>query len=471
LLSLRSGGTIGAAKDVSLYTTFAPLPDRECRLALLRSVKMKTEHRVARELGIVRVAVMSVHTCPLAPLGGWETGGMNVYVRELCRGLGRLGVATDVFTRRQDPNVPNVVEFGDHARVIHIDAGAPRHRDKYAVLDDISEFACNVQRYRNFVGARYDLIHGHYWLSGRLATLFQDHWRVPVVAMFHTLAALKNRVAQDAVELEQQIRVDIERRTMATADRIVAATEIDRSHMLDAYGANPRKIVVVPGGVNLDVFQAGAQWMARRELGLGPEPTLLFVGRIQRLKGIDVLLRAAATLRNDLPGLRVLVVGGSHDTSGDQPAEETRELERLRAIVEELGLSDSVRFVGGVEQSRLALYYRAADLTVMPSTYESFGLVAVESMACGTPVVASRVGGLATIVRDGENGALVPWRDPRLFAERIGPILTNASLADRLRSGALETARHYGWDGVAERTLAVYDDLLGQRISRVVSAE
>src|SRR5437667_8207014 len=210
---------------------------------------------------------MSVHTCPLAPLGGWETGGMNVYVRELCRGLSKLGIETDIFTRRQDPTVPNVVELAEGSRVIHIDAGAPRHRDKYAVLDDISEFACNVQRYRNFVGARYDLIHAHYWLSGRLATLFQDHWRVPVVAMFHTLAALKNKVAQDAVELEQQIRVDIERRTMATADRIVAATEVDRSHMLDAYGANPRKIVVVPGGVNLETFQPGSKAAARQVLG------------------------------------------------------------------------------------------------------------------------------------------------------------------------------------------------------------
>jgi D-inositol-3-phosphate glycosyltransferase len=396
---------------------------------------------------------------------------MNLYVRELCRGLSKLGIETDIFTRRQDPNLPNVVEVADRARVIHIDAGAPRHRDKYAVLDDISEFACNVQRYRNFVGARYDLIHAHYWLSGRLATLFQEHWRAPVVAMFHTLAALKNKVAQDAVELEQQIRVDIERRTMATADRIVAATDVDRSHMLDAYGANPRKIVVVPGGVNLETFQPGSKSAARRELGLGPEPTLLFVGRIQRLKGIDVLIRAAAALSDGAHNVRVLIAGGSDESSGTVPAEEKQELRRLRALVDELDLQASVQFIGSIPQSRLPLYYRAADATVMPSTYESFGLVAVESLACGTPVVASRVGGLATILRDGENGALVPWRDPRLFADRIRAILTDDALAARLRRGALETARTYSWDGVAERTLTVYDDLLDQRISRVGSAE
>lgn len=416
---------------------------------------------------MLRIAVLSVHTCPLAPLGGWETGGMNVYVRELCRGLGRMGVATDVFTRRQDPDVPTVVELGNHARVIHVDAGAPRHRDKYAVVDDLPEVACNVQRYRNFVGARYDLIHSHYWLSGRLATLFKEHWRAPVVAMFHTLGALKNRVAQDSAELEQQIRVDIERRTMATADRLIAATEIDRSHMLEAYGANPRKISIVPGGVNLDTFGPGSRAKARQQLGLGPEPTLLFVGRIQRLKGIDILIRAAASLREENGPLRVLIVGGT----GQQSGEEHREIARLQEITRSLDLGSVVRFVGAVEQPQLANYYRAADVTVMPSTYESFGLVAVESMACGTPVVASRVGGLATVVRDGENGALVPWRDPRLFAERIRAILTDPHAAARMHRGALETAHQYSWDAAAEKTVAVYDSLLSRGVGLVGSAE
>ncbi|MCC7369989.1 MAG: glycosyltransferase [Chloroflexi bacterium] len=416
---------------------------------------------------MLRIAVLSVHTCPLAPLGGWETGGMNVYVRELCRGLGRMGVATDVFTRRQDPDVPTVVELGNHTRVIHVDAGAPRHRDKYAVVDDLPELACNIQRYRNFVGARYDLIHSHYWLSGRLSSLFKEHWRAPVVAMFHTLGALKNRVAQDSAELEQQIRVDIERRTMATADRLIAATEIDRGHMLEAYGANPRKISIVPGGVNLDTFGPGSREEARRSLGLGPQPTLLFVGRIQRLKGIDILIRAAATLRAEIGPLRVLVVGGT----GQQSGEERREMSRLQEIVRDLDLGSVVQFVGAVEQTQLAEYYRAADVTVMPSTYESFGLVAVESMACGTPVVASRVGGLATVVRDGENGALVPWRDPNLFAQRIRTILTDAPAAARMRRGALETAHQYSWDAAAEKTVTVYDSLLSRGVGLVGSAE
>jgi len=416
---------------------------------------------------MLRVAVLSVHTCPLAALGGWETGGMNVYVRELSRGLGRLGVETDIFTRRQDPSLPDVVDVDEHTRVIHIDAGPPRRLDKYAVVDYLSEFACNVQRYRNFVGARYDLIHSHYWLSGRLAGLFKEHWDVPVVAMFHTLGDLKNRVALDAAESEQQIRVDIERRTMATADRIIAATKTDREHMLTNYGADPRRISIVPGGVDLELFRPGSREAARRTLGLGPERTLLFVGRIQRLKGIDVLIRAAHQLGDSVGPLRVLLVGGA----GSGASEEARELLRLRALVDELGLRDTVRFVGAVDQARLPLYYRAADVTVMPSTYESFGLVAVESLACGTPVVASRVGGLATIVRDRENGMLIPWRDPRLFADQIQAILSDDALAADLREGALATAARYGWSAVAERTREIYDGVVRQPARRASTAD
>ena len=449
-----------------------PLPMGRAIRAVPRPRPIARAERGSKGFGMLRVAVFSVHTCPLAPLGGWETGGMNVYVRELSRELGQLGVATDVFTRRQDPDVPTVVELADHARVIHVDAGPPRHVDKYTVVDYGSEFACNIQRYRNYVGARYDLIHAHYWLSGRLAALFQDHWRVPVVAMFHTLAQMKNRVAQDAAELEQQIRVDIERRTMAIADRVIAATDVDRAQMLAAYGANPRTVTVVPGGVDLTLFRPGSQAEARRALGLGRERVLLFVGRIQRLKGIDVLLRAAAELVHESTPLRVLVVGGIAPGLHGRVSDEEREIARLRALSADLGLERVVDFVGAVDQARLPLYYRATDVTVMPSTYESFGLVAVESLACGTPVVASRVGGLPTIIRDGENGLLVPWRHPRLFADKIRAILTDAPLRRRLRRNGLTTARTFGWAAVAERTIDVYDAVLRRpAVGRASSAE
>src|SRR3984893_16984914 len=201
----------------------------------------------------LRVAVLSTHTCPLAPLGGWETGGMNVYVRELSRALAARGVEIDVFTRRQEDDVPAVVELAPGARVVHIDAGPRRHVDKYDVLDYLPDFACGVQRFRALMGTSYDVIHSHYWLSGRLGLLFADHWGVPLVSTFHTLAQLKNRVAESAAEREQAVRYEIELRTMTGSDRVVALTATDRKQTIRHYGA-PTPISVIPGGVDLEHF-------------------------------------------------------------------------------------------------------------------------------------------------------------------------------------------------------------------------
>jgi D-inositol-3-phosphate glycosyltransferase len=385
---------------------------------------------------------------------------MNVYVRELSKSLSALGIETDVYTRRQDPNVPSIVEFAPRARVVHVDGGPAKRVDKYSVLDYVSELACNVQRFRNYLGARYDVIHSHYWLSGRLASLFKDHWSVPVAAMFHTLGDVKNRVAQDHAESEQEIRVEIERRTMQLADRVIAATETERGYMAATYGLSPRMISVIPGGVDLDRFAPGSRAHARGILGLADAPTILFVGRIQRLKGIDIAIRATAMLIAEGIPARLLVVGGTEADSRSAAPAEQAELARLRALVSELGVGSAVQFVGAVDQETLPTFYRAADVTVMPSTAESFGLVAVESLACATPVVATRVGGLATIVRDDECGYLVPWRDPRLFADRLRNVLADSATRQRLRRGAVATAAGYGWSSVAARTLDVYNSLV-----------
>src|SRR5262245_30947267 len=273
----------------------------------------------------LRVAVLSTHTCPLAPLGGWETGGMNVYVRELGRALGARGVGVDIFTRRQSSDVPDMVEYAPGVRVVHLDAGPRRHVDKYDVLDYMSEFACGVQRWRALTGASYDLIHSHYWLSGRLGLLFADHWGVPMVSMFHTLARLKNRVAESAAEREQEVRFEIERRTMAGSDRVIAATPTDRTQILRHYG-ELAPISVIPGGVDLDQFSPRPRLEARAALGLDPDhKLLLFVGRIQRLKGLEILIRAFAQL-GELDA-RVLVVGGQ--PSGGHEAREITRLQNL----------------------------------------------------------------------------------------------------------------------------------------------
>ena len=388
---------------------------------------------------------------------------MNVYVRELGRALAARGVAVDIFTRRQSTDVPDVVEYSPGARVIHIDAGPHRHVDKYDVLDYLADFACGVQRFRALMGVSYDLIHSHYWLSGRLGLLFADHWGVPLVSTFHTLAQLKNRVAESAAEREQTVRYEIERRTMAGSDRVVALTAIDRQQILRHY-ATHSPIDVIPGGVDLNRFSPMPRGQARAALGLAPhQKILLFVGRIQRLKGLEVLVRAFARL-GDLDA-RLLVVGGQPGTSP-----ESREIARLQHLVAKLGIEDRTGFVGAVAHEQLPLYYSAADVTVMPSSYESFGLVAVESLACGTPVVATRVGGLTSIVHDGETGLLVPWRDAQMFAESLRRVLEDTDLRRRLAANARESVLGYGWDRIADEHLALYEDLRAASRPRIAAA-
>lgn len=412
----------------------------------------------------LRVAVLSTHTCPLAPLGGWETGGMNVYVRELGRALGARGVAVDIFTRRQSSDAPDVVEYAPGARVVHLEAGPRRHVDKYDVLDYLPDLACGIQRWRALTGLSYDLIHSHYWLSGRLGLLFGDRWGVPMVSMFHTLAQLKNRVAESAAEREQSVRFEIERRTMAGSERVIAATELDRAQIERHYGALA-PIAVIPGGVDLARFAPGDQGAARAGLGLAADGrVLLFVGRIQRLKGIEVLLRAFSMLQ-DIQA-RLVVVGGRPNTT-----HESREIGRLEQLAARLGITERVLFAGAVPHAELPMYYAAADVTVMPSSYESFGLVAVESLACGRPVVATRVGGLRTIVRDGETGLLVPWRDPAMFAEALRSVLLDDRLRARMGAAAPASVARFSWDRIGDEHLAVYEDVLAGRAARAVAGQ
>lgn len=397
---------------------------------------------------------------------------MNVYIRELCCELGRRGVSLDVFTRRQDARSPDVVPLGPNARVIHLEAGPRRPIDKYEVLDYLPEFTCNLQRFRALEGA-YDLIHAHYWLSGRVAAVLKEVWGVPVVAMFHTLAQMKNQVAPDAAEREEQVRAEIEARMMATANQIIAATDIDRAHMLRFYHAPAHRITVIPGGVNLRLFRPIARAEARRRLGLPQDqPVVLFVGRIQRLKGVDVLLEAFSLLEPAAARSRaaqLLVVGGTPAGAPGRRAAEERQTQRLGRLALQLGIAARVRFVGAVEQELLPFYYSAADVTVMPSAYESFGLVALESLACGTPVVATRVGGLATIVRDQETGYLVPWRYPRLFAERIGALLDDEAERQRMGQAARARAQRFSWPVVADQVLAVYQRLTARSPAAVLA--
>ncbi len=402
--------------------------------------------------------MLSVHTGPLDTLGGKETGGMNVYVRELTRAFGKRGLATDVFTRSQDPGVPRIRPLGEHGRVIHLPAGPERPYDKNAVYNHLPEFVDGILALAAQEGTRYDILHGHYWLSGLAARALRAAWGLPIVQMFHTLGELKNRVAQTPGEMESAFRIARERDIMAFADRLVAATTLERDQMQTLYGADPAKISVVPPGVNLDHFRPIPCAEARSHIGVPPDRQMvLFVGRIQPIKGIDTLLQAIALLLQRYPELRqrlcLCIIGGD---AGNTASHEESELARLEALREQLGTSDSVAFLGSKDQDTLAYYYSAATVVVIPSHYESFGMVALEAMACGAPIIASDVGGLSFSVADGFSGYVVPDRDPEALAYKIKLVLDNDSLRRQLSEQAKRWVERYSWVNIAEEILVVY---------------
>jgi D-inositol-3-phosphate glycosyltransferase len=401
----------------------------------------------------LHVAMLSVHTCPLAALGGKETGGMNVYVREVSRELGRMGVSVDVFTRSQDPSIPRVVRLGERARVIHLAAGVEAPMARERVYGHLDEFVEGIEAWRIAEAIDYDLIHAHYWLSGVVALTLKTRWSVPVLQMFHTLGRLKNRVARSAAELEPAVRLEEETRIVSAADRIVAANVVERAELLRDYAAHASRIATIPCGVDTDLFTPADRAEARRRLGLDGRPVLLWVGRIAPIKGLDTLLDAVARLAEGGQDMRLLVVGGDADepTSGHESS--------LRQRLARLGLEGAVRFVGPQPQSVLPLYYAASDVTVLPSYYESFGMVALEAMACGSPVIASRVGGLVTTVRDGVTGFLVPDGDVGALAERIETVVGDPELRWRLGREGVRWAAQHRWPCVAEAVCKEYASL------------
>jgi D-inositol-3-phosphate glycosyltransferase len=399
-----------------------------------------------------RIAVISAHTSPLATLGGRETGGMNVYVRELSRELGARGYVIDVFTRRTSDEAPEVQPFGPNARVIHLAAGPSATIEKAEIAGHLDEFEASLLAFveREPEGAAYDVVHSHYWMSGVVASHLAARWGVPHAAMFHTLGEVKNRAR--ASEHEPATRIDAERMIATSADRIVVASQHEKHLLTALYGARPDAISVVPCGVDLDLFAPMDKEFARRRLGIAQtQRIILFVGRIEPLKGIDILISAAAQLHDD-ENFAVLIVGG------DARAE--AQVEELRRHAAGLGIDHHITFVGSVPHEALPLYYNAADVCVVPSYYESFGLVAVESMACGTPVVASRVGGLTSTVSDGETGYLVPWRCPEPFAERLELLLDNDELRASFGRAGREAVERFRWANVADAVAGLYEELL-----------
>ena len=411
----------------------------------------------------MRIAMLSFHTCPLATLGGKDTGGMNVYVRDFSRELGRRGIHVDVFTRSQDEHQPHVKEdLGFGNRVIHVPAGPEVPRPKDILYQHVPEFVGGVREFAREHGEHYDLIHSHYWLSGVAARSLRGVWGVPFIHMFHTLGHMKNRVALSPDEQESTLRLNVETELLAQADAIIAATPAEQAQLQWLYRADTARVTIIPPGVDLALFYPRPAAEAKARLGLPADnQLLLFVGRIEPLKGLDTLLRAVARLRQqgvcDPSRMCLSVIGGSPDENGPSA---NSEMERVKALRAELGLSDLVTLLGARDQDLLPDYYSAAEAVIMPSHYESFGMVALEAMACGTPVIASEVGGLAFLVRDGETGFHVPDRDPEALADRICSLLTDPVLRTGLGQRAADYARGYAWPVIAERIVALYETVL-----------
>jgi D-inositol-3-phosphate glycosyltransferase len=415
-----------------------------------------------------RVATLMVHTSPLDQAGTGDAGGMNIYVCESAQQMAAQGIKVDIFTRRTNNDYPDIVDLGNGVRVLHLNVGPVDGVTKEqlpALIPELTEafkaaLTCNVH---------YDVIHSHYWISGKVAMPAAAELKIPLVHTMHTMARVKNLALAEGETPEPMIRVQGESQVVAAADALIANTDAEAASLVSLYEACPDNVSVVSPGVNLSMFTAGSgKSTARKNLALPQDAHIIsFVGRIQPHKGPEVLIRAIAEMVGHSPLLRskliTQIVGGASGANGG-------EVDRLKELVQWLGISDVVRFAPPVERAELPDYYRASDLVCVPSYSESFGLVALEAQACGTPVVASAVGGLRTAVADGISGVLVDGHDARAWSSVLARLLQEPQRRVLLSMGALEHASHFGWDATSRGTLDIYDRVISSQASSNMSA-
>jgi D-inositol-3-phosphate glycosyltransferase len=402
-----------------------------------------------------RVAAISVHTSPLATLGGKDAGGMNVYVRELSCHLAELGLPVDIFTRRTDPYSPEVIEICNGVNLIYVDAGPPGPVDKNQLFQLLPEFAENMALYSLRAGVRYDVVHAHYWLSGWTAHLLKRYWNTPFSLMFHTTAHMKNIVSPET-EQETRLRGEIEEKLVGLADSVIAANPDEAADLIWRQRGDSARICTIPPGVDTELFQPLDRAACRMELGIpADERVVLFVGRIDPIKGLDTLLGAAKFLKESGSAARIHIVGGELDDLG-------RPVGPLADFVQtarEHDIEDRFVLWGSQPQNRLPVFYSAADVVSVPSRYESFGLVAVEAMASGIPVVAARAGGLIFTIEDGRTGYLAPIGDGRAHGARILELLDDDRKRTTMGQAAHLSALRFSWSSVATSILHVYERL------------
>lgn len=394
---------------------------------------------------VEHAAILSLHTSPLAQPGIGDSGGMNVYVRELAASLAQAGVPTTVYVRRWDDDLPREVSVEPLLDVVHVDAG-PSDMPKEGLESIVDDFADGVAADLDRRGGA-PVLHANYWLSGVAGHRLKHELSIPLVSTFHTLA----RVKAAAGDVEPQHRIEAEAAVIACSDVMCASTAIEADQLVELYGADRSRIEIVPPGVDHAFFSPGDQAAARRAVGLGPGRVMLFAGRIQPLKGLHLAIEAMERLST--PDTTLVVVGGPSGSEGEA------ELTRINKTIAEAGMADRVRFVPPQPHHLLSTYYRAADVCVVPSRSESFGLVALEAAACGTPVVAAAVGGLTALVEDGRTGFLVDSRDPQRWADALDAVLGDDIRREAMASAAAAAGRRYTWSTTAARLRRIYADV------------
>lgn len=405
-----------------------------------------------------RAAILSYHSSPLLEPGVGDSGGMTIFIRALTRALARRGLRTDIYTRSTGVD-ERVIKLFDGVRVIGVDAGPTIPLSKEDLPGHLADFATGIRAFATAQRVSYDVVHSHYWHSGVAGTILASSWGVPLVHSNHTLGLVKNRFLAPGDVPEPETRLAGERRVIETADVLVASTDEEWEQLACLYGASHDRVKTIHPGVDHDVFSPGDGETARRDLGLDDRLTILYAGRIQRLKGLELAIRAVDQLVPALDrSLRFLIVGGASGRGGEE------EVTRLRRLVAELDLDDVVDFLGPQPHHRLASFYRAADALVVCSHSESFGLAALEAHACGTPVVATPVGGLSHIVGDGESGFLVDTRDPATFAGRLKTVLADDDLRRTFATNAARRALSFSWESTADALHSLYDCLVQEKL-------
>lgn len=394
-----------------------------------------------------------MHTSPTASLGKNANGGLNVYVGEVCSAFSDRGIATDVFTRLPSPDDAAIESLAPLSRVIYLPAG--RGLDKYALINEVPAFASRIAGFAESQAIRYDLLFSHYWLSGEVACLLRPQLAAGWTHVAHTLGLVKNQRLAAGARPEPAMRIRIEAEIAHQADLLIASTSDEADELVTSYGADAERVAVVAPGVDLATFRPLDRAEARRKIGYADGPLLLFVGRLERLKGVEIAIRALALLAGrSHPGLRLLILG-EDSRDGDESEEE-----RLKAVARELGVRDRVDFLGSVAHHELPYFYSAADVCVMPSYTESFGLVGLEAQACGCPVVASGVPGLRSVVRDEVSGYIIDGDDPSAYADRIGRLLADPEFARQMGRRASMLAQRFSWTRTADRLEALFDDVV-----------